>query len=64
MAIGERTRVIVCTTQGDITLSTFFAQVRGLAAQLPAGRHAINLCEDRYRFLLALCAAAVRGQVT
>ncbi|MCY7353715.1 MAG: AMP-binding protein [Lysobacter sp.] len=64
MASGEPHRAIVCQPQGDITLSTFFAQVRGLAAHLPSGRYAINLCEDRYRFLLAFCAAAVRGQVT
>ena len=30
----------------------------------PTGRYAINLCEDRYRFLVAFCAAAVRGQTT
>jgi acyl-coenzyme A synthetase/AMP-(fatty) acid ligase len=35
-----------------------------VAATLPAATHAINLCEDRYRFLVAFCAAAVRGQVT
>ncbi len=64
MASGEPHRAIVCRPRGDITLSTFLAQVRGLAAQLPSGRYAINLCEDRYRFLLAFCAAAVRGQVT
>ncbi len=49
--------VVVC-------LGRFQRQVRALAARLPEGRHAINLCEDRYRFLVALCAVAVRGQVT
>ena len=47
-----------------ISLGRFQAQVRALAALLPAGRHAINLCEDRHRFLLAFCAVAVRGQTT
>ena len=49
---------------GAISLATFLCQVRALAAVLPAGRHAINLCEDRYRFLVAFCAVAVRGQLT
>ena len=43
-------------------LALFFAHVRGVAAGLPAGAHAINLCEDRYRFLVAFAAALVRGQ--
>ncbi|MEO6365915.1 MAG: AMP-binding protein, partial [Luteimonas sp.] len=64
MAIGNRDRIIVCDASGAVTLSTFFGQVRWIAAQLPAGRCVINLCEDRARFLLAFCAAAVRGQVT
>ena len=49
---------------GPVSLDRFQRQVRALAVQLPQGLHAINLCEDRYRFLLALCAVAVRGQVT
>lgn len=40
------------------------AEVRGVAASLPASAHVLNLCEDRYRFLIAFCAAAIRGQVT
>ena len=36
----------------------------GVAAALPAGRHVVNLCEDRYRFLVAFCAVALRGQTT
>lgn len=39
--------------------------VRGAAARvassLPAAGAALNLCEDRYRFLLVFCAAALRG---
>jgi len=64
MASGELHRILICQPHGAVTVSTFLAQVRGLAVQLPEARHAINLCEDRYRFLLAFCAAAIRGQVT
>jgi len=64
LATGAADRVIVFDGDRQVTLATFLAQVRGLAATLPAGRHAINLCEDRYRFLVAFCAVAVRGQTT
>lgn len=52
--------------QGDraVPLATFLRHVHGVAAQLPEGPFAVNLCEDRYRFLVALCAAALRGQAT
>jgi acyl-coenzyme A synthetase/AMP-(fatty) acid ligase len=49
---------------GRLTLDTFLAEVRGIAADLPDAACAINLCEDRYRFLVAFCAAALRGQTT
>ncbi len=47
-----------------IDRDTFARHVRALAATLPAARHALNLCEDRYRYLVAFCAAAARGQTT
>ena len=64
LGVGDAARVI-CYDHGQaVDLATFHAQVRALAAQLPAGRHAVNLCENRYRFLVAFCAVALRGQVT
>lgn len=60
---GDPARAIAFDACGETSLSTFLSQVRGVAAALPPGRHAINLCEDRYRFLVAFCAVAVRGQV-
>ncbi len=47
---------------GEIPRARFAAHVRALAARLPDAAHAVNLCEDRYRFLVAFCAVAVRGQ--
>jgi acyl-coenzyme A synthetase/AMP-(fatty) acid ligase len=49
---------------GHVALDTFLAEVRGIAVDLPDAACAINLCEDRYRFLVAFCAAALRGQTT
>ena len=64
MALGEEARAIVFDATGERSLARFHAEVRALAARLPDGRHVINLCEDRYRFLVAFCAAALRGQTT
>src|SRR5678816_2941087 len=64
LAHGNAGRVIAFGPHGPVLLGTFLQQVRALAAMLPSGRHAINLCEDRYRFLVAFCAVALRGQVT
>ena len=44
------------------TAAQFLQQVHLLARQLPAGRYAVNLCEQRDHFLLAWCAVVVRGQ--
>ncbi|WP_449427129.1 AMP-binding protein [Rhodanobacter umsongensis] len=40
----------------------FLAHVRAVAAGLPAATAAVNLCEDRYAFLVAFCAIVLRGQ--
>ena len=51
---------------GDTTITggEFLADVAHCAEQLPAARYTINLCTDRYRFTVALFAAAVRRQTT
>jgi acyl-coenzyme A synthetase/AMP-(fatty) acid ligase len=64
LVVGNGDRTMALDGRQSMDLDTFLAQVRGVAAILPAGRHAVNLCEDRYRFLVAFCAVALRGQVT
>lgn len=64
LARGDSGRALLFDESGEISLADYFAQVRGLAAMLPAQAHVINLCEDRYKFLVAFGAAALRGQVT
>lgn len=61
---GDAGRAVAFDAAGPITLARFHREVRGVAAALPDGLHAVNLCEDRYRFLVAFCAVALRGQVT
>ena len=64
LADGDEHRVIAFDGTRRIALGQFLAQVRAVADLLPAGRRAINLCEDRYRFLVTFCAVALRGQTT
>ena len=64
LVLGELSRAIAFDAQGETSLETFLAQVRGVAELLPDRRYVINLCEDRYRFLVAFSAAAMRGQTT
>ncbi|WP_425529483.1 AMP-binding protein [Stenotrophomonas nitritireducens] len=63
LAVGAPGRPLAAIATSRIDLSTFLEHVRGVAALLPPGRHAVNLCEDRYRFLVGFCAVALRGQV-
>lgn len=64
LAAGDPQRLFAFGNGQQISLGRFLAEVRGVAALLPSGAHVVNLCDDRYRFLVALCAAALRGQVT
>lgn len=42
----------------------FLGDVANLAETLPDRGYVVNLCEDRYRFLVGFAAAMTRGQVT
>jgi acyl-coenzyme A synthetase/AMP-(fatty) acid ligase len=55
-------RVFAWHDRCPLTVGRFLADVRSAAAALPAASHAVNLCEDRYSFLVAFCAVASRGQ--
>ena len=61
---GLPSRAVAFDGGRAVTRAQFEHEVRGVAAALPDGRYAVNLCEDRYRFLVAFCAVALRGQVT
>jgi acyl-coenzyme A synthetase/AMP-(fatty) acid ligase len=45
-------------------LSDFLAAVGELASRLPPRRHAVNLCKDRYHFLIAFAAALVSRHIS
>jgi acyl-coenzyme A synthetase/AMP-(fatty) acid ligase len=61
---GDAARLFAFDATHAIALERFASEVRAVAEQLPDARFALNLCEDRYRFMVALCAAALRGQTT
>jgi len=48
--------------QGEITVEQFLGHVKRLAKRLPEHKYAINLCSNRYLFMVSLCAAIVRKQ--
>ena len=47
-----------------ITVAHFLADVRQLAAALPAGRHVLNACGDRYRFAVGMAAALLADKIS
>ncbi|HAL39280.1 MAG TPA: beta-hydroxyacyl-ACP dehydratase [Polaromonas sp.] len=47
-----------------ITVAHFLADVRQLAAALPAGRHILNACGDRYRFAVGMAAALLADKIS
>jgi hypothetical protein len=49
---------------GAVRVRDFLAEVDALAALLPAGRHQLNVCQDRYRFTVGLAAGMVSGKTS
>jgi acyl-coenzyme A synthetase/AMP-(fatty) acid ligase len=56
--------IVAYRPEGPVTLAQFGADVRQLAALLPAGGHLLNVCEDRYRFMVGLAAALLADKVS
>lgn len=47
-----------------ITSQRFLTDVIALAERLPARAYVLNLCNDRYRFMVGFAAAMLRGQIS
>ncbi|HEX7370678.1 MAG TPA: AMP-binding protein [Rhodanobacteraceae bacterium] len=62
LANGSRGRAVAWCDGRCIGVGEFLADVDALAARLPIAPAAVNLCEDRYAFLVAFAALLVRGQ--
>ncbi|BAL24095.1 AMP-binding protein [Azoarcus sp. KH32C] len=52
--------------RGDerISVARFLSDVEQLARALPAGKHVLNVCADRYRFAVGLAASVMTGKIS
>jgi acyl-coenzyme A synthetase/AMP-(fatty) acid ligase len=48
----------------SVSVRRFLADVRRVAAALPDGGHVFNVCADRYRFTVSLCATLLAGKTS
>jgi acyl-coenzyme A synthetase/AMP-(fatty) acid ligase len=62
LAASDLRRTLAWRDGAPISAARFLAHVAQVAARLPDAPAAVNLCEDRYAFLVAFCALASRGQ--
>ena len=62
LGADDPARVVAWRHGEAVSAARFVAQVQAVAAALPTAAAAVNLCEDRYAFLVAFCAIALRGQ--
>jgi acyl-coenzyme A synthetase/AMP-(fatty) acid ligase len=61
---GSPDAVIAYRAGVPVTARRFLADTRQLAQRLPAGRHVLNVCADRYRFTVGLAACLISGRVS
>ncbi|VAW92602.1 FIGfam138462: Acyl-CoA synthetase, AMP-(fatty) acid ligase [hydrothermal vent metagenome] len=54
--------LVAWNEQANITHAQFLADVMHVAEHLPNKQYAINLCEDRYHFMVSFAAIIVKGQ--
>ncbi|HET6631709.1 MAG TPA: AMP-binding protein [Rhodanobacteraceae bacterium] len=62
LAVDDPARTIAWRAGRPVRADEFLAHVRAVASHLPHAAHAVNLCEDRYAFLVAFCAVLLSGQ--
>ncbi|MET0226606.1 MAG: AMP-binding protein [Dokdonella sp.] len=58
----DAARTVAWRASHGVNVREFLADVATVAATLPFAREAINLCDDRYAFLVVFCAVISRGQ--
>lgn len=62
---GHRPDAVFAWHRGTaFALPAFEAAVRALAARLPQRQYVVNLCEDRYAFMMGFAASLIAGQTT
>src|SRR5262245_10647282 len=62
---GYRPGAVFSWHRGEpVSVEAFESAARRLAARLPKHTHVVNLCEDRYAFVLAYAASLLARQTT
>lgn len=61
---GHLDAIVAYRGEQPVGAREFLRDVMALARLLPAHRHVVNLCQDRYRFTVGLAAALSREQVS
>ncbi len=56
--------IVAYRPEGPATVARFLADIEQVAALLPAGGSILNVCEDRYRFMVGLAAGLLAGKVS
>ncbi len=64
LSANDPQRVVAWHAGVAISAARFLADVHAVAETLPAAPSAVNLCENRYAFMVAFCAIALRGQAS
>jgi acyl-coenzyme A synthetase/AMP-(fatty) acid ligase len=59
---GQRSRIVAWCAGAPVRADVFLAHVRQVHGLIPPGTCVVNLCEDRYHFLVAFCAIVLAGQ--
>ena len=62
LTVAQPDRVFAWREGRPVTVAQFLSDVQAVASTLPPARQAVNLCEDRYAFMVAFCAVASRAQ--
>lgn len=62
LGVADGTAPLAYKDGKTMTRGAFLRAVGALSQSLPNARYAINLCHDRYHFMLAFASACLRGQ--
>lgn len=64
LAYSDAGRIVAWRPDGPVSAPRFLSDVMRLAERLPAGGSVLNVCHDRYRFLVGVAASLVAGKVS
>ena len=56
--------IIAWSRHGTISTRQFIAEAYALSALLPSGRHILNLCKNRYHFMVGLAASLISHKIS